>query len=75
MGAIKQNNVKVIKKLPVSECGIGVLCKTKSGKLYKISQNPDKKKHTLWRIVDEGYEKIATADSPYDLYEKINWEE
>lgn len=66
---------KVVKKIPPSECGTGVVCKTQSGKIYKITQNPDKGKHTLWKPLDDGYEKLATADSPYDLYEKIDWEE
>lgn len=65
---------KIIKKLPASECGTGVLCKTRSGKQYQISQNPEKKKHTLWLIVDGGYEKLATGNSPYDLYSLIDWD-
>lgn len=71
---VKEKASKVVKRLPVSEYGTGVLCKTKSGKQYQISQNPEKKKHTLWRIVDGGYEKIATGDSPYDLYALIDWD-
>lgn len=68
------SSTKIVKKLPASEYGSGVLCKTKSGKQYQISQNPENKKHTLWRIVDGGYEKIATGDSPYDLYPLIDWD-
>lgn len=64
---------KIIKKLPVSESGHGVHCTTSSGEEYQISQNPDKKKHTLWKIVDGGYQKIATANSPYDLYPIIGF--
>ena len=65
---------KVVKKIPASDCGTGVLCKTRSGKEYRIYQNPEKHKHTLWRIVDSGFEKIATADSPYDLYPLVDWD-
>lgn len=72
---IKEKATKVVKKLPTSECGTGVLCKTKSSKQYQISQNPEKKKHTLWKIVDGGFERVATGDSPYDLYPLIDWEQ
>ena len=64
---------KVVKKIPASDCGTGVLCKTRSGKEYCISQNPEKHKHTLWCIVDGGFEKIATAYIPYDLYHLVVW--
>lgn len=71
---VKEKASKVVKKLPASECGTGVLCTTRSDKRYQISQNPEKKKHTLWRIVDGGYEKLATGNSPYDLYSLIDWD-
>ena len=58
-------------KIPVSENGHGVICNTLSGKKYYISQNLDKHKHTLWQCVEGGYQKIASADSPYDLYKLI----
>lgn len=73
-GVTKEKTSKIVKKIPASECGIGVLCTTKSGKQYQISQNPEKKKHTLWHIVDGGYEKLATGNSPYDLYPLIDWD-
>lgn len=66
-------STKQLSKLPSSENGIGVTCVSASGQQYYISQNKEKGKHTLWRIVDGNYQKIATANSPYDLYEKINW--
>lgn len=72
-GATQEMTSKIVKKLPTSECGTGVLCTTRSGKQYQISHNPEKKKHTLWRIVDGEYEKLATGDSPYDLYSLIDW--
>ena len=64
---------KVIKQIPKSETGQGVTCKTKSGKVYLISQGSEKK-HTLWKEVTGGYEKIASSISPYDLYDQIDWE-
>lgn len=69
-----KKSAKIVKKLPASECGVGVLCKTKSGKLYQISQNQEKKKHTLWRVLDGEYEKLAAANSPHDLYPLIDWD-
>ena len=67
-------STKSITKLPSSENGLGVTCITLSGEQYYISQNKEKGKHTLWRIVDGNYQKLATANSPFDLYDKINWE-
>ena len=67
-------STKQTSKLPSSENGTGVTCATLSGEQYYISQNKEKGKHTLWRIVDGNYQKIATANSPFDLYDKINWE-
>lgn len=75
MSDTKEKSAKVVKKIPTSESGTGVLCKTKSGKLYQITQNPEKRKHTLWKVVDGGFEKLATGDSPYDLYPLIRWDE
>lgn len=66
---------KIAKKLPASDYGNGVLCRTKSGKEYQISHNPEKHKMTLWKITEGGYEKLAVADSPYDLYPLIPWNE
>lgn len=64
----------IVKKLPSTETGAGVLCKTRSGKLYEISQYPEKQRHTLWRVVDGGYGKIVSAESPHDLYSMIDWD-
>lgn len=65
---------KIVKKLPASESGAGVRCRTRSGKEYLISQCPEKRKHTLWKVLDGGLEKLSTADSPMDLYKLIPWE-
>jgi hypothetical protein len=73
-GAVSmEKTAKTVKKLPASEHGYGVLCIAKDGAKYQISQNPDKKTHTLWKIIPGGYEKVANADSPYPLYEMIDW--
>jgi len=73
-GIVKELTNKPVKKIPDSENGRGVVCKTKSGKKYVISHSEDKPKHTLWLIVEDGYQKIATGESPYDLYELIDWD-
>mgnify|MGYP001048862553 FL=1 len=66
---------KIIKKIPVSENGCGVQCSTRTGQRFLISQNIEKMKFVLWRMVDGGYEKITVANSPFDLYDIIPWEQ
>lgn len=63
----------IIKSVPTSEDGQSVRCKTKSGKFYLITQNRGKKRFTLWRVLDNGFEKLTTGDSPYDLYGDVPW--
>lgn len=60
----------VVKNLPVSEDGHGVVYRTKA-KEYIVSQNTKKEIFTLWLVVDGGYEKIATSNNPIKLYEKV----
>lgn len=62
---------KIYKAIPKSEDGPGVVCNGKD--VYIVSQNLDKKQFTLWRKVPEGYEKIATANNPDKLYDKVVW--
>ena len=62
----------VHQSLPSSEDGHGVLYTALSGQKYCISQNLTKGKHTLWKCLDNGYQKITSADSPYELYDEIN---
>ena len=66
---------EVVKDIPETENGSGVRCVTTSGNHYIISQNLYKGEHTLWKVVNEGYIRISCADSPYDLYPMIPWEE
>lgn len=63
----------IIKKIPPSETGPSLCCKTCSGAEYIITQNPTSAKFTLWAVEDAGYEKIATASSPVVLDGKIPW--
>ena len=67
-------SAKIVKNIPTTDSAPGVTCVTKSGKKYRISQDADRGKHTLWRSVEDGYEKLETADSPYDLYPLVDWD-
>ena len=72
----EDSEVKIIKNIPNSEIGSGVICFTepnKSGDKYLITQNPLKELFTLWKIYEDGYEKIITSDSPLDFDEIIPW--
>lgn len=72
--ASTEKPIKIVKKLPAADYGPGVLCTTASGDKFQITQNPEKRKFTLWHIVSGGFEKVAMADSPVDLYSKISWD-
>lgn len=74
-GVVKETAEKVVKKIPTSDNGPCVLCTTKDGKRYQISQNVEKMKFTLWKVEEGGFVKIATASSPLDLDEFIPWDE
>lgn len=63
---------KVVKSIPNTESEVGVTCISSEGK-YRITQNPLKAQFTLWKCVEDGYEKIKTSDSPLDLYELVPW--
>lgn len=62
--------MSIVKQIPKTETGYGVQCTTLSGNIYVISNNPLKKKFTLWQEFEDGYKKIATSNSPIDLYKK-----
>lgn len=70
----EESSEKIVRNIPTSENGAGVLCTTKSGQKYQISQNVEKSKFTLWKVVEKGFVKMKTASSPVDLYELIPWE-
>lgn len=65
-----------MKTLPKTEDGHGISCLTKTHGEYCISQNTSKTRgrFTLWKCTKEGYEKIALANTPQDLYPKIPWD-
>lgn len=69
---------KVVKSIPSSDIGSMVTCYTeanKTGDKYVISQNPLKMQFTLWKCIDEGFEKISTSDNPLDLDELVPYKE
>ena len=71
---IEETTEKIVKSIPASDNGAGVLCVTSSGQKYQISQNVERKKFTLWQVVNKGFIKIKTANSPVDLYDLVPWE-
>lgn len=71
----EETSEKVVKNIPTSENGAGVLCARNSGQKYQISQNVERKKFTLWQVVNKGFIKVKTANSPVDLYGLIPWDE
>ena len=62
---------KIVKNIPSSESGHGVDCYTKSGDKYIISKNPTKMQFTLWKCIEDGFEKITTSNNPINFYEII----
>lgn len=66
---------KIVKTIPTTENGTTVTNTTVSGEKYLITHcvGTDKQRFTLWKILSEGYEKITTAATPFELYDKIPW--
>lgn len=63
-----------VKKLPETELRVpGCLCRTASGQEYIKTSNETRSKHTLWKVVDGGFEKVATSGDMNALDEKIPW--
>ena len=69
----KDNKSKIVKTIPSSETGTGVDCLAKSGDRYLITQNPLKEQFTLWKRLEDGFEKIKTSDNPLDFDKVIPW--
>lgn len=66
---------KIVTRIPASETGPNVTHTTRSGIVYKVTQNKKKGQFTLWKKVDGGYEKLASRKSPTDLYSLFDLEE
>lgn len=60
----------VIAKIPDTEYR-EVVMPYPSGNQYFITYNSAKDIRTLWMQVPEGYERLATDDTPIALYEKV----
>lgn len=71
---VEETAEKIVKSIPASDNGAGVLCTTKSGQKFQISQNVEKMKFTLWKVVDKGFIKVKIANSPVDLYDFVHWD-
>ena len=69
----KKTESKIVKTIPSSETGTGVSCLAKSGDRYLITQNPLKEQFTLWKCLEDGFEKIGIKDNPRDFEEIIPW--
>lgn len=61
---------KIVKTIPSSENGVGVDCM--NGK-YLITQNPLKAQFTLWKRLEDGFERIKTSENPLDFDKIIPW--
>lgn len=66
----KDNKSKIVKTIPSSETGTGVDC---ANGRYLITQNPLKEQFTLWKCLEDGFEKIKTSDNPLDFDKVIDW--
>ena len=67
---------KIIKTIPASEIE-KVTCFTKpnsSGDKYIITENPIKGQFTLWKCIEDGFEKIKTSDNPRGFDDVIPYE-
>lgn len=74
----KQANktTKILKSIPPQEIEM-TSCFTKqnaSGDEYLITKNPLKQQFTLWKCVQEGFEKISASSNPLDFDEIIPYE-
>ena len=68
---------KVAKTIPSSETGVKISCFTKqneSGGEYLITHNPLKEQFTLWKCLENGFEKIKTSDNPRNFDKIIPYE-
>lgn len=61
---------KTVKSIPNSENGVGVECLNGE---YLITQNPLKEQFTLWKCLDDGFERIKTSDNPLEFDKIIPW--
>ena len=60
---------KIVKTIPSSE-ELKVNCINGE---YLITQNPLKEQFTLWKYLEDGFERVKTSDSPLDFDKIIPW--
>lgn len=65
---------KIVKAIPNSEVQ-KVDCLTKSGSKYLITENPLKAQFTLWKCLEDGFERVKTSENPLDFDDVIPWGE
>lgn len=64
---------KTVKAIPNSEIQ-KVECYTGSGDKYLITQNSFKEQFTLWKCLEDGFERVKTSSSPLDFDDVIPYE-
>ena len=67
---------KVVKAIPNSEIE-KMVCFTRqdsSGDKYLITECPLKQQFTLWKCVEDGFERIKTSDNPRSFDDAIPYE-
>lgn len=69
----KRWQTAVVKTIPTAESGSRTTCTTKLGKKYLITNNPAKERFTLWRVVEDGYEKLSVSSNPLDFDKIIDY--
>ena len=62
-------NNKLLKNLPSDEVSM-VLRKTLNGDTYKITQNRINQMFTIYKVVDDCFERLGKGDNPIVLEEK-----
>ena len=67
----KECKSKIVKTIPSPEIG-KVDCLGKNDK-YIITENHLKEQFTLWKCLEDGFEKIKTSDNPLDFDKIIPW--
>ena len=66
----KNSKSKILKAIPNTEIEkVGCL-----NDKYIITQNPIKEQLTLWKRLEDGFEKIKTSGNPLEFDEIIPWE-
>lgn len=45
------------------------------GEEYIITSNSERTKYILYKVVEDGYENIASGNNPLDLEEKYIWKD